>query len=112
MSKIAPLLLLLAMLASCSMRTSAIAGTWTLPGEHPAEVPGVVTIAIGQDSARISAVTGNEVLIARYYFDGRGILVPLAGNPNLWTVERQGKHLLLTDKAGDVAVYSRANNEF
>lgn len=112
MSKIAPLLLLLAMLASCSMRTSAIAGTWTLPGEHPAEVPGVVTIAIGQNSARISAVTGNDVLIARYYFDAHDLLKPLPGNPNLWTVERQGKHLLLTDKAGDVAVYSRANNEF
>lgn len=92
-------------------QVKSVEGEWVLPGEHPSNVPSTVYIVAAQDSARISAVTGDEVLIARYYFDARGILVPLAGNPNLWTVEKYpGHRISLTDKDGNVAVYSRVQN--
>ena len=107
MSKIAPLLLLLAMLASCSMRTSAIAGTWTLSGEHPAEVPDAVWVSIGQDSAHITTITGHEVQVVNYYIDSKGYLRPIGASPNLWVIERQGRYLTLTDRMDNVAVYSR-----
>jgi hypothetical protein len=114
-SKFATLLLVLLFATNATAQhntykqVKSVEGEWVLPGEHPCNVPSTVYIVAAQDSARISAVTGNEVLIARYYFDARGILVPLAGNPNLWVVEKYpGHRISLTDKDGNVAVYSRA----
>lgn len=94
-------------------KVKSVEGEWVLPGAAPCNVPRAVYIVLAQDSARISAVIDNEVLIARYYFDERGILVPLTGNPNLWVVEKYPDHRIsLTDSLGNVAVYSRAKNQF
>jgi hypothetical protein len=114
-SKFAALMLVLLFAGNATAQPTVkqlqqLSGEWVLPGLAPCNVPSKVYIVAAQDSARISAVTGNEVLIARYYFDARGILVPLAGNPNLWTVEKYpGHRISLTDSVGNVAVYSRAS---